>query len=461
MEIIRRTKSRCPKCTKELDASIVVSEGKAYIFRECPEHGPFSYLLSEHGEDYADLDRFYFEVYGESSPGKRMHTWISATIQCQQKCPYCTADCANDEDDIQWEEMTWEDILGILDNFKKGKLSLSGGEPTLHPNVLDFFKEVDRRGISAQLATNGLKLASKEYCQLLKDNKVKEVRLSVESVSRDDAAKLGLDSYVEPKLQAIRNLCDVGISVTISPTIFKGVNEEQLYHIIEFAKDKPAIRAFSVEGFSWNGSGIRMPPEMMISPDEMMDIIHRHYCTCERRDLFALQKLAYALMDAVGFDLCLKSEFMVFLRRGGELHPLTEFINVRRVGRMLDVWRKALPRQRWLRGLLLMPVLAAGVTFKTIPLIPVLLRLVLANRGRLDVHRYPSELVVVGLNTNCSTLNADSAVVPHCISGYVIKRGGEIHRERVGDVLLNKEEINYKSGFWQRALAHKWTGPEK
>ncbi len=460
MEVIRKTKSRCHKCAKEVDGAIVVSEGRAYIHRECPEHGSYQYLLSEHGEDYADLDRFYVEVYETSSLGRKMHTWITATMQCQQKCPYCSIDCANSKEDIQWEDMSWEDLQEILRTFKGGKLSLSGGEPTLHPNVLDFFREADRRGFSAQLATNGLKLVSREYCQKLKENKVKEVRLSLESVTPDVAAKLGLGMHVKQKLQAIQNLCDVGISVLLSPTIFKGINEEQLYHIIEYAKDKPGIHAVSAEGFSWNGSGVRMPPEMMIAPDEMMDTIHRHYCKCERRDLFALQKLAYALMNVVGFDLCLKSEFMVFLRRAGELHPLTEFINVRRVGRMLDVWRRIIPRQRWIRGILLLPVLAGGITFSTIPLLPVLLRMVLANFGRLDVHRYPSELVAVALNTNCSTLNADSLVIPHCISGYYYKCGTVIHEEGVAVPLLDKEERNYRSGFWQRMFDNKWHGPD-
>ena len=461
MKTVRKTTSRCHKCAKEVEGAIVISEGRAYIHRECPEHGVYQYLLSEHGEDYADLDRFYAEVYETASPGRKMHTWITSTTQCQQKCPYCTTDCARDEDEILWEDMNWDDLQEVLHTFERGKLSFSGGEPTLHPNMLEFFREAEKRGVSVQLATNGLKMASKEYCQKLKDSHVKEVRLSLESVTKPDAAKLGLEMHVETKLQAIQNLCDAGISVLLSPTIFKGVNVEQLYHIIEYAKDKPGIHALSVEGFSWNGSGVRMPAEMMIAPDEMMDTIFRHYCKGRRCDLFAIQKLAYAIMNVAGFDLCLKSEFMVFLRRAGNLHPLTDFIHAGRLGWMLDLWRKVIPKQRWIRGLLLLPVLASGVTFRTLPLLPVLLRLVLANRKKLDVHLYPSELLVVALNTNCSTLNADSIVIPHCISSFIFKRDGVvIHQEGVAPVLLDKEEENCRSGFWQRMQDHKWQGPE-
>ncbi len=461
MQLIRKTKSRCPQCIKEVDGEVVVADdGKAYIHRECPEHGPYDYLLSVHGEDYADLDRFFTEVYETSSPGRRFHSWIMATMKCQQRCPYCTTDCANDKEEIAWEEMSWDDILEIMKTIGKGKFSFSGGEPTLHPKMFEFFREADRRGILAQLATNGLMMTSKEYCQKLKDNKIKEVRLSLESITEEDVASLGLDAYVKPKLKAIENLCEVGIPITLSPTIFRGVNEQQLYHILEYAKDKPAIHAFSAEGFSWNGSGIRMPPEMMIAPDELMDILHPHYCKCDRRDQFAFQKMMFAILNVVGFELCLKTEFMVFLRRPEGLKPFIEYINIRRVGKMLDWWRRIIPRQRWIRALLLLPVLASGVTLKTFPLAPMLLRLLWANRGNLDVSQYPSELMVVAFNTNCSTLNADSIVVPHCVTRFIYKRDGAIVSEDATDGLLGKEERNFASGVWQQMLANKWQGPD-
>jgi len=460
MQLIRKTKSRCPKCIKEVDGAVIIADdGKAYIHRECPEHGPYQYLLSEHGKDYADLDRFYEEVFETSSPGRRFHSWIMATMKCQQRCPYCTTDCANEQEEIAWEEMTWDEIRQVMNTIGKGKFSFSGGEPTLHPHMFDFFREADRLGILSQLATNGLLLTSKEYCQKLKDNKVKEVRLSLEAIDKESVAELALDTYVEAKLKAVDNLCEVGIPITLSPTIFKGVNEDQLCRILEYAKDKSAVHAFSAEGFSWNGSGIRMPEEMMISPDEMMDILHRHYFTCPRRDLFEFQKMMYALINVVGFELCVKAEFMVFVRTPKGLRPFTDYINVRRVGKMLDLWRRVIPRQRWLRGLLLLPALAPGVTLKTFPLLPMLFRMLWANRGNLDVRQYPSQLMVVAFNTNCSTLNADSMVVPHCVTRFIYKRDGKIVSEDATEGLLGKEEKNYASGVWQQMLANRWRNP--
>lgn len=442
MEVIRKTTSRCHECAKPVDGAVVVTEGKAYLRRECPEHGVFQLLLSEHGNEYADLDRFYTEVH-ESLPslGRTMHTWVFATMDCQQKCPFCCTDCGEENrGQSPWDEMNWDDLQEVLSTFKQGKISFGGGEPTLHPNVLDFFREADKRGIAAQLATNGLFLASKEYCQKLKDNKVKEVRLSLEALDKEDAVELGLDPYVEPKLKAIENLCELGIAITLSPTIFKGVNERQIVRIIEHAKDRPSIQAFSMQGFAWTGCGIGLPREMMITPDEMMDAIHRQYCTCARSEVFALQKLAFAWLNVIGFKSCLKSEFMIFLREDGRLRPITEFINLRRLDRMLNWWRRVLPRKRWLRGVCLIPVLAGGLSLKSLPLVPMFVRLAWANMTKLSVRDYPSRLLSVGLNTNCSSLNADQTVNSHCVSGCIFKRDGVLHLTTTSKELLTNLE---------------------
>jgi len=438
MEVIRKTTSRCHECSRPVEGAVVISEGKAYLRRECPEHGVFQLLMSEHGNDYADLDRFYTEVH-ESLPslGRTMHTWVFATMDCQQKCPFCCTNCGDDNrSQSPWEELTWDDLQEVLRTFKRGKISFGGGEPTLHPNMLDFFREADKRGIAAQLATNGLFLASKEYCQKLKDNKVKEVRLSLESIDKKDAVKLGLDPYVETKLKAIQNLCDLGIAVTLSPTICRGVNEDQIYRIIEYAKDKPVIQAFSMQGFSWTGCGTGLPKEMMITPDEMMDVVHRHYCKCSRSEVFALQKLAFAWLNVIGFKSCLKSEFMIFLRTKDGLRPITDYLNLGRLDKMLNWWRRVIPKSRWMRGALLIPVLAGGMSLKALPLVPMFARLAWANLTKLSVQDYPSSLLTVGLNTNCSTLNADHMVNAHCVSGCIFKRDGVLHLTNTSTELL-------------------------
>lgn len=450
MKVIRKTRSLCPECAAEVDAVVAVSDGKAVLFRECPEHGAYEYVLSEHGAEYADLDRFYIALNGLTPRGRIMNIWILCTMHCQQNCCYCSAEIQHPT----LGEMNQKDFADVLDRFGYVKLTLTGGEPTLHPELLDFLHEALRRGVSVQIATNGLKLASKEFCQRLKAAGVREVRLSLESLDPKIVEPLDLAPFVEAKLEAIRNLGELGMTVTLSPTLFKGVNDEQLYHIIEYAKDKPFIRKLAVGGFSWNGNGATLPPEMMFSPDAMMDIVHRHYCSCDRQDVFTFQKLMFAVAHVMDVRLCLNSQLMIFVRDGAnELRPILDFMAMRRLSKALDWWIRALPRNRWMRVFLLLPVLASGICLRTVPRLPMFLRFLWGNLRQVDTARYPAELLIAALNTNCATLNADLAVSAQCMSVTVLKRDDALCETNASIGLLEKERENRQSGVWTELRA--------
>jgi len=444
--VVRKTRSLCPECAKEVDGAVVVSDGKAWLDRTCPDHGSYRFLLSLHGDEYADLDAFYARLSGFKGRRKITNVWIVTTSRCQQDCPYCNADVKRNV----YSEMGWEEILGILNQYGNVKYTFSGGEPTLHPNVLDFFQEARRRRLTTQLATNGVLLASKEYCQKLHEAGVNEVRLSIESVHRKEADALNLGEFFEAKLQAIDNAGEAGMTIALSPTIFKGLNEEQLFHILEYAKDRPHIRELTVAGFAWNGAGAGLPPEMMMSPDEMMDVLHRHYGSTPRAEIFTFQKALLAMLHLVGYRLCINSQVIVFVRdkRRG-LVPIVEYLSMSRMEKGLRWWARLRSRNRLTLGLLLLPVLASSVSLRTLPLMGRILRMLWANLAQLDVNRYPAQLLPVILNTNCSTLNADELLGPQCMNGVVVKQNGELRHMSASVTFLDKEKGNRDSGDWQ------------
>ena len=444
--VVRKTRSLCPECAKEVDGAVVVADGKAWLDRSCTEHGSYRYLLSNHGEEYADLDAFYARLTDLKGGRKITNVWIVTTSKCQQDCPYCNAEVKRNV----YQEMQWDEIVGILDKYGRVKYTFSGGEPTLHPNVFEFFQEARRRKLTTQLATNGVLLASREYCKRLHEEGVNEVRLSIESVHRKEADALNLGEFFDAKLQAIENAGEVGMTIALSPTIFKGLNEEQLFHILEYSKDRPHIRELTVAGFAWNGTGAGLPPEMMISPDEMMDVIHRHYCAADRADIFTFQKMLLAVLHILGYRLCLNSQVMIFVRdkRRG-LVPILNYLNMRRMKKGLRWWAGLRTKNRWVQGLLLAPVLASGTSLRTLPLLGMILRLLWVNLAQLDVNRYPKRLLPVILNTNCSTLNADELLGPQCMNGVVVKQGGELVHMSASITFLDKEKANRASGDWQ------------
>jgi pyruvate formate lyase activating enzyme len=78
------------------------------------------------------------------------------TTGCNFRCPYChNAPLVTGENDAK-------DLEHLLETLKKRKrfvdaVVISGGEPTLHEELLPFMKELKNEGFSIKLDTNGTK----------------------------------------------------------------------------------------------------------------------------------------------------------------------------------------------------------------------------------------------------------------------------------------------------------------
>ncbi|MEE9213745.1 MAG: radical SAM protein [Thermodesulfobacteriota bacterium] len=83
---------------------------------------------------------------------------ILLTTQCNRSCPYCFAkremsDSASDN------LMSWENLIYIADFLKaseRWRVSLLGGEPTSHPECVDFILYLLERGFDITVFTNGM-----------------------------------------------------------------------------------------------------------------------------------------------------------------------------------------------------------------------------------------------------------------------------------------------------------------
>lgn len=439
VRVIRTTQTVCPECDCVLEGRIIVDDGKAYLERTCPEHGPYRLILSRHGEDYADLDRFFFDViHGVIAQGRITNYWILSTIHCQQKCKYCSADLEHPAHD----EMPRDLLLKVIEKYGSAKLTMAGGEPTLHPDVLAFFREAAARGVTSQLATNGLLLASRAYCRELQEANVSEVRVSIEAIEPGNEAGLavlGTGDFYETKHAAIRNLLDLKIPTILSPTIFKGINDDQLVATLEFAKDKPLIREISVNGFAWNGAGLALSRDAMIMPDELTDLLYKRYGEGDRKSWFTFQKLMLALLQLVRIRLCLYTQIIIFVREKSRLVPFTAFFNMKRVEKLLTWWERFKNAPRFVQVLAMMPVLAGALRVKSLRLIPMCFGLFLANLFQIRIYQYPTRLLPVVLNTNCATLSCDEMVRVRCMSGCIYVKDGALVRSTSTRFLLDRK----------------------
>jgi len=82
---------------------------------------------------------------------------VLLTEKCVRACPYCFAKEYLKES--KENMLSWEDLIYIADLFEASNekhLSLLGGEPTLHPDFVDFVMYLIQRDFSVNIFTNGI-----------------------------------------------------------------------------------------------------------------------------------------------------------------------------------------------------------------------------------------------------------------------------------------------------------------
>jgi MoaA/NifB/PqqE/SkfB family radical SAM enzyme len=116
--------------------------------------------------------------------------------RCNLDCGYC-----NEYDDVSkpvpLEEMNKR--LDILADMGTSMITISGGEPLMHPELEEVIRHVRRRGMYAGMITNGF-LLSKERIGRLNDAGLEYLQISIDNVVPDEVSKKSLktlDSRLE------------------------------------------------------------------------------------------------------------------------------------------------------------------------------------------------------------------------------------------------------------------------
>lgn len=79
---------------------------------------------------------------------------------CPNKCRFCSSNSSQDKQKIIKLEMFKKTINHFVNNGGIEEISISGGEPLLHPNIFDMIEFCKSNGIRTVLFTSGIKKAS-------------------------------------------------------------------------------------------------------------------------------------------------------------------------------------------------------------------------------------------------------------------------------------------------------------
>jgi len=205
--------------------------------------------------------------------------WVRLTYRCNDRCVFCLDAHTHDGTDRERDAIKAQ----ILDGRKKGaaRLILSGGEPTIHPQFVDFVRLGRKAGYpKIQTVTNGRMFAYPEFLERCLDAGLSEITFSIHgSNPRIHDALVGTRGAFEQEVQGLRNaMADgrpiINIDVCVSrgnvkdlPRLMEvftgmGVREFDLLHVIPFGRaytegketlfyDLEAMRPYLLEAFAY------------------------------------------------------------------------------------------------------------------------------------------------------------------------------------------------------------------
>ncbi len=257
-----KTCSLCPVCKKVIDAHVYFDDGKVMMESNCRDHGRTVVEVYSDAEDYIAAQRFNkpgaSPRHRQSTSERgcpndcglceehRQHTCVGIveiTRSCNLRCPVCFADAQ------EGDFLPLETIKGMIDLFVKCEedpevLQISGGEPTLHPDIIEIMRYSLENGIMfPTLNTNGIKLADMAFVQqiaeLVPPNKSAvegpRIYLQFDGLNDEIYEKMRGRKLLDIKMKAIANCREAGVKVVLVPTIIKGINDDQIGPIIDLA----------------------------------------------------------------------------------------------------------------------------------------------------------------------------------------------------------------------------------
>jgi MoaA/NifB/PqqE/SkfB family radical SAM enzyme len=143
---------------------------------------------------------------------------------------------------------TFETMKVLVDDLKgRGYFGviLTGGEPSLHPELPRIARYASEQGLHVRMITNGWRMAEPEFAREMADAGLRLVHVSVYSVRPEVEARLrGLPGTLEKAFAAIDNAHAAGIEVNVNCVINK-LNADHLdENVRHYLARHPHIRHF-------------------------------------------------------------------------------------------------------------------------------------------------------------------------------------------------------------------------
>jgi len=333
-----QTTSLCETCLLPVAAKIVFEGDDVFFLKRCNDHGPqktkvasdVAYYKSQKDwlkpgdRPLAFQSRTHFGCPYDCGlcPDHEQHSCLALVEindECNLTCPVCFADSSPKKT----RNRTLAEVDGMLETLIESErepdlVQISGGEPTIHPQILEILHLAKSKPIRhIMLNTNGIRIARDGAFveQLAKLKPGFEVYLQFDSMKKSALENLRGADLRRIRERALANLEEFGISTSLVCVVKRGHNDDEIGPIVRHALTYECVR------------GITFQPVQDAGRNENFDKDRDRFLLTDIRREIGLNSGVFDLDDVIPLP-CNPDEIGIAygLRDGTRVTPITKLV---------------------------------------------------------------------------------------------------------------------------------------
>ena len=167
---------------------------------------------------------------------------VSVTDRCDFRCVYCMSENMNflpKADLLTLEEL--DKMCSAFISQGVEKLRITGGEPLVRRNIMEFFESISRHLKTGELkeltlTTNGSQLH--HFAEKLSEIGIKRINVSLDTLNEQKFSKITRWGRLSQVLKGIDAALAAGIKIKINTVALKDFNEDELEEIVQWCANR-------------------------------------------------------------------------------------------------------------------------------------------------------------------------------------------------------------------------------
>jgi len=341
---LHATVSLCRACKNAVEAQVMAhDDGTVWMHKVCAQHGAQAARLSDNVTWYEETRAVQPRLtpppgdLGAADKGCpfdcgpcELHTAdiklpvVTITSACNLNCPICYVHNKNQDA----FHMSVEEFRRILDGLIRAHggdldiINLTGGEPTLHPELLELIVAAHDAGVHrVTVCSNGVKLARDEALVVGLGKLGARIALSFDTFEPHADALLQGTELLALKMRCLDLLEKHGVDVTLIPVMTAGVNDHEIGRILQLALTRPHIRHVEVHTITYTGQGGVDFDPARTGRISLHEVLQRIESTTD-----GLLKVSDFVPSPCAHPLCYQIAYLLLDPNGGPPVPLTRVL---------------------------------------------------------------------------------------------------------------------------------------